>query len=119
MNIYIVSGGINTLHEDFKGPDGKSRVIPAFSVHHSSPAGIDIRGEGTAAAAAAAGMLSGVAKGATIHSVKVFKDDAAEFSAPKDDVLQGLSWIMVRAISVQGCISMESESCFSQRRAQK
>ena len=96
VNIYVVSGGVHKWHQDLAAKDGQPRVVPAYSVHHASPADIDIRGEGTAAAAAAAGLLSGVAKGATIHSVKVFRDETADFTAPKEDVLNGLNWIRVR-----------------------
>ena len=95
VNIYVVSGGVHRWHQDLATEDGQARVVPAYSVHDASPADIDIRGEGTAAAAAAAGLLSGVAKGATIHSVKVFRDETADFTAPKQDVLDGLNWIKV------------------------
>lgn len=98
VNIYVVSGGVHKWHQDFTTEDGQSRVVPAHSVHHASPADIDIRGEGTAAAGAAAGLLSGVAKGATVHSVKVFRDETPDFTAPTQDVLDGLSWIHVRQL---------------------
>lgn len=98
VNIYIVSAGINSVHADFRGINGEqaSRVKAAYTVDPASPADIDIRGEGTIAAAAAAGAVYGVAKGATLHSVKVFRDDVADYTAPTQDVLDGLSWILVR-----------------------
>jgi hypothetical protein len=84
------------VHRDFLAASGQtSRVVPAFSVDAASPADIDIRGEGTVAAAAAAGLLHGVAKAARLHSVKVFRDDTIDFVAPKEDILRGLSWILV------------------------
>lgn len=68
---------------------------PSYTVDPGSPADVDIRGEGTIAAAAAAGSLYGVAKRATLHSVKVFRDDVLDYTAPRQDVLDGLSWVVV------------------------
>lgn len=97
-NIYVVSAGINAAHIDFRGmnDDKTTRVVPAYTVDPASPADVDIRGEGTIAAAAAAGAVYGVAKGATLHSVKVFRDDVVDYTAPRQDVLDGLSWVVVR-----------------------
>lgn len=96
MNIYIVSAGVNGAHVDFRGvSNDTSRVKAAYTVDPGSPADIDIRGEGTIAAASAAGAIHGVAKSATIHSVKVFRDDVLDYTAPRQDVLDGLAWIMV------------------------
>lgn len=98
VNIYVVSAGVNGAHIDFRAMDRDqaSRVVPAYTVDPASPADVDIRGEGTIAAAAAAGAVHGVAKGATLHSVKVFRDDVVHYTAPRQDVLDGLSWVVVR-----------------------
>ena len=37
-----------------------------------------------------------MAKGATIHSVKVFRDDVSAYAAPEADVLTGVQWVVVR-----------------------
>eukprot|EP00892_Ulva_mutabilis_P007156 jgi/Ulvmu1/4812/UM020_0097.1 len=96
VNIYIVSAGINGAHIDFRAESGDqlSRVKAAYTVDPASPADLDIRGEGTIAAGTAAGAVHGVAKGATLHSVKVFRDDVLDYTAPRQDVLDGLSWIV-------------------------
>jgi subtilisin family serine protease len=96
VNVYIISSGVNAYHEDFLTADGtKSRVVAAYTVDPASPASIDIRGEGTLAAGLVAGRSQGVAKGATVHSVKVFRDDTA-YAVPKQDVIDALAWVKAR-----------------------
>ena len=97
-NIYIISAGVNAGHADFASASGTagSRVVAAHTVDAGSPADVDVRGEGTLAAGLAAGAAYGVAKAATVHSVKVFRDDSVEYSTPEAAVVEGLNFVAVR-----------------------
>jgi subtilisin family serine protease len=65
VNIYIVDAGVNASHPDFGG-----RVHAAWTWDSNYPADTDCNGHGTAVASVAAGSQFGVAKAATIWSVR-------------------------------------------------
>jgi hypothetical protein len=96
-HVYVVSAGINSKHSEFLDDMGNSsRVVAAYTLDDRFPADIDVRGEGTIAAGLVAGRTYGVAKAATVHSVKVFRDDSVQYSTPEEEVVKALHWILVR-----------------------
>ena len=100
VNIYVISAGVNAAHHEFSSGtknSSRSRVIAAYSAAADGSAAVDFRGEGTAAAALVAGRSLGVARAATIHSVKVFDDSSAVYAATEEQVLRGVRWVLVRA----------------------
>lgn len=106
VNVYVISAGVNGAHAEFAPAMGSfgaqnpsrrgSRVVAAYSTPGAGAADVDVRGEGTAAAALVAGLRYGVARGATVHSVKVFADSESEYAAPEAQVLAGVRWVVVR-----------------------
>ncbi|POS74329.1 alkaline proteinase [Diaporthe helianthi] len=78
---YIIDTGINAAHEDFGG-----RASLGYSAVTGSTA--DTVGHGTHVAGTIGGTTYGIAKSATIISVKVFQGDEGTTA----DVLDGYSW---------------------------
>jgi subtilisin family serine protease len=96
-HVYVLAAGVNAAHDEFLDEGGAgSRVCAAYTFDGAQAAGIDARGEGTLAAGLAAGRVSGVAKAAAVHSVKVVAD-GGPYEASEAAVLAGARWIAVRA----------------------
>ncbi len=83
VNIYIVDGGIRYTHTEFGG-----RARFAFDALGGN--GSDCSGHGTAVAGVAAGAVHGVAKSATIWSVRVFPCSG---ETPLSTILAGVDWV--------------------------
>merc|ERR1719210_91886 len=74
VHVYVFDTGVRTTHEDFQG-----RAISALDMtvasykecNGSVDCGVDNNGHGTHCAATVAGSKYGVAKSATVHSVKI------------------------------------------------
>jgi len=93
-HIYVLDTGIYVQHEDFEG-----RAIPTLDVSSGTlvecngdlNCAVDRQGHGTHCAGIAAGKQYGVAKGATLHAIKVMSDQGSgEFSWS----LSALDWVM-------------------------
>jgi aqualysin 1 len=83
VNIYIVDGGLRYTHTEFGG-----RAHFAFDAFGGN--GSDCNGHGTGVAGIAAGSKYGVAKGATIWSVRVFPCSG---SSSLSTILAGVDWV--------------------------
>lgn len=88
VHIYIIDSGIMGGHTQFTGRIGNGVCIVQFS-SGCSPT-IDSKGHGTSVAGIAAGSTYGVAKGATLHSVRVNDGVGATWTS---DVVAGLDWV--------------------------
>lgn len=117
VHIYMLDTGINYQHQDFNSLSGQSRIgngvnfsyfdkISGTVVNPSDT--VDCNYHGSHAASIAAGLRYGVAKGATIHPVKV-TGDAPEKSPDYYNtqcngttrvswVIQGIEWIAANHI---------------------
>mmetsp|Transcript_99240 Transcript_99240/g.319840 ORF Transcript_99240/g.319840 Transcript_99240/m.319840 type:complete len:506 (+) Transcript_99240:66-1583(+) len=93
-HIYVLDTGIYVQHEDFEG-----RAIPTLDVssgtlvecHGDLNCAVDRMGHGTHCAGIAAGKQYGVAKGATLHAMKVLSDQGSgEFSWS----ISALDWVV-------------------------
>jgi aqualysin 1 len=83
VNIYVVDGGIRYTHAEFGG-----RAHFAFDALGGN--GSDCNGHGTGVAGVAAGSVHGVAKGATIWSVRVFPCSG---TTTLSTILAGVDWV--------------------------
>lgn len=99
VNIYFLDTGLDYFHTEFKNASGASRVglsINFASNVNGNPYAVDPNnyydghGHGTHMAAVAAGLRYGVAKNATIHSVRVADNNAVSSTSL---VMQGVDWI--------------------------
>lgn len=85
VNAYIIDSGIRATHTDFGG-----RVVSAFTYINDGRGTSDCNGHGTAVAAIVGGATHGVAKGATLHSVRVL-DCLAQGTLSA--VAAGVDWV--------------------------
>ena len=83
VNIYVIDGGIRYSHVEFGG-----RAHFAYDAFGGN--GSDCNGHGTGVAAVAAGSLHGVAKAATIWSVRVFPCSS---TTTLSTILAGVDWV--------------------------
>lgn len=101
VHVYVLDTGVKMDHHDFALPGGKSRVVPTLEMWASEvmecsgpsdiTCAVDRMGHGTHCAGSAAGEKSGVAKGATVHGVKVLGDDGRGSDL---GVAMAVDWIM-------------------------
>lgn len=83
VNIYVVDGGIRYTHTEFGG-----RAHFAYDALGGN--GSDCNGHGTGVAGIAAGSVHGVAKAATIWSVRVFPCSG---TSTLSTILAGVDWV--------------------------
>ena len=72
MNLLFVFSGINYDHEEFEGRAKFDSYDPLDSENETGQQGRDCNGHGTHVAALITGKTYGVAKGATVYSMRVF-----------------------------------------------
>jgi subtilisin family serine protease len=89
VNIYIVDTGINYGHEDFEG-----RVFFGHDEMGDGYEGSDCHGHGSHVAGTAGGTRWGVAKGANLIAVRVFRCTG---STTTDAIVTALDWIAENA----------------------
>lgn len=89
VHMYIVDSGVRGGHVEFTGRIGNGACKVSFS-WGCSPT-IDQIGHGTAVASQAAGTVAGMAKGATIHPVRI---DDGDNGAYEGDLIDGLEWVL-------------------------
>ncbi|MBK5187407.1 MAG: S8 family serine peptidase [Gemmatimonadaceae bacterium] len=83
VNIYVVDGGVRYTHTEFGG-----RAHFAYDALGGN--GSDCNGHGTGVAGVAAGSVHGIAKSATIWSVRVFPCSG---TTPLSTILAGIDWV--------------------------
>ncbi|RKP27247.1 peptidase S8/S53 domain-containing protein, partial [Syncephalis pseudoplumigaleata] len=87
VNVYVIDTGININHEDIKG---RAKWGAVFGPGRNDPPTDDM-GHGTFVAGIIAGKHFGVAKKATVISVKVYRKRGDQTT---DDVISGLKWVL-------------------------
>ncbi|QOC23889.1 S8 family peptidase [Wenzhouxiangella sp. AB-CW3] len=85
VDIYILDTGIRSTHQDIAG-----RVVSAFTTFNDGLGTEDCNGHGTHVAGTAGGTTYGVAKNATLHSVRVLDCDG---DGSLSDVLAGVDFV--------------------------
>ncbi|KAF9952192.1 Secreted subtilisin-like serine protease sub11 [Mortierella alpina] len=104
ITVYVVDSGVNALHEDLEG-----KVRPGFSCRGMVSAtedmdtSDDLNGHGTHVAAIVAGDKYGVAKRASIVSVKVLKRDG---KGVPGCMVSALEWIKKNAIPGKSVVNI-------------
>ncbi|HEX8687369.1 MAG TPA: S8 family peptidase, partial [Pyrinomonadaceae bacterium] len=78
VHVYVIDSGIRTTHQEFGG-----RASVAFDNVGDSQNGEDCFGHGTHVASVVGGQTFGVAKGAQLHSVRIFNCSNAGSSIAK------------------------------------
>ncbi|MFF6994749.1 S8 family peptidase [Streptomyces sp. NPDC008313] len=91
VDAYIVDTGVRVGHLEFRG----GRAHGAYDAIKQGPGGdSDCNGHGTASAATAAGRFTGVAKGATVQSVRAFGCDG---TGTLEHIMSAVDWITAHA----------------------
>jgi len=85
VNVYILDSGIRRTHTQFTG-----RVVPAYSVFNDGYGPDGCTAHGTHVAGIVGGTTWGVAKGATLHSVRV--TDCAG-TVTTSSLIAGVDWV--------------------------
>ena len=91
VNVYVLDSGIKTLHTEFRKPTGGWRVVNDFDSFNDGQNGNDCNGHGTFIAGVIGGNTVGVAKGATLHNVRVA--GCAPNSATVSTAIAGIDWV--------------------------
>jgi subtilisin family serine protease len=89
IHVYVIDSGIRATHAELAG-----RVAAGFGAVKDGGGTGDCNGHGTAVASVAAGATYGVAKGATVHPVRVFGCDG---TGTVSAVLAGIDWVTSNA----------------------
>ncbi|MGW0141998.1 S8 family peptidase [Streptomyces calvus] len=91
VDTYIVDTGVRVGHQEFRG----GRAHGAYDAINRRPGGdSDCNGHGTASAATAAGRWTGVAKAATVRSVRAFGCDG---TGTLEHIMSAVDWITAHA----------------------
>jgi aqualysin 1 len=103
VNVYVIDTGIRTTHEEFGG-----RAFPAFDARAYENVEGDCHGHGTHIAGIVGGTRFGVAKWATLRSVRVIGCDGVGYLS---DLVAGIDWVTANHIkpavvnmSIQGSL---------------
>ena len=92
VHVYIIDTGIHYTHQDFGSRVDLAHSWDIFTYPNSTTSSIDdCNGHGTGIAAIAGGTTYGVAKGATLHAVRIAQCDNAVYS---DNVHAGISLML-------------------------
>ena len=105
VHVYIIDTGISDSHPDFAGRIGNGTDAVD---NDSDPA--DCHGHGTHVAGTAAGTTYGIAKGATIHGVRVLNCQGSGSTA---GVIAGMDWVIAN-VQTPAVANMSLGGSFSQ-----
>jgi subtilisin family serine protease len=91
VNVYVIDSGIHYSHNDFGGRAKLGRDV----VGGITPAGSDCNGHGTHVAGTIGGTTWGVAKQATLYSVRVF---SCSGGSSWETIIAGIDWVTANAL---------------------
>ncbi len=105
VHVYIIDTGISASHPDFSGRLGNGTDTVD---NDSNPS--DCHGHGTHVAGTAAGTTYGIAKGATVHGVRVLNCQGSGSTA---GVIAGMEWV-IQNVQMPAVANMSLGGSFSQ-----
>ncbi|WP_257449824.1 Ig-like domain-containing protein [Archangium lipolyticum] len=85
VHVYVLDSGIRFSHSEFGG-----RAVPGFTAFNDGNGSNDCHGHGTHVAGIIGGATYGVAKGVTLHSVRVMDCENAGYVS---DLIAGIDWV--------------------------
>ena len=88
VQAYIIDSGVQVTHREFRNSWGVSRVINDFDATGGNFN--DCNGHGTFVAGVLGGNTFGVAKGATLHNIRVGGCDSSLWTS---NVIAGINWV--------------------------
>ena len=92
VNVYVIDSGIRKSHREF---GWGARALHGYTAINDGVGSEDCNGHGTHVAAAAVGSSYGVARGATVHSVRIADCNGyASVSA----ALSGIDWVVANRV---------------------
>ncbi len=94
VHVYIIDTGVDSLNPEFAGRIGNGKSCVSQGGPYTS---LDTFGHGTAVASVAAGATFGVARNATIHSIRI-SGDAAGTSTTSIETC-GINWLATYGIT--------------------
>ncbi len=99
VHVYVVDSRMRATHAEFRNSAGQSRVGNGFDAYGGGnlPGCVpnDDQGHGTHVAGIAAGLTMGVARDATLHSVRVLDDCGFGTSSR---LISGINWIIANRV---------------------
>lgn len=90
VNAYVIDTGIRQTHQEFS-----ERIGTAYDAVTTGGTGEDCNGHGTHVAGTLGGSSYGVAKGVTLHAVRVL---GCEGSGSNSDVIEGINWVTANRV---------------------
>ncbi|WNG25329.1 S8 family serine peptidase [Cystobacter fuscus] len=85
VHAYVIDSGIRFSHSEFGG-----RAVPGFTAYEDGNGSNDCDGHGTHIAGIIGGATYGVAKGVTLHSVRVMDCENVGYVS---DLIAGIDWV--------------------------
>lgn len=94
VHVYVLDTGIRTDHQEFTGRigTGVNTTVPTTDPNRTNVTDDFSNGHGTHVAGIIGGKYYGVAKGVTIHPVKVFSRPT--YNSQLSYVIDGVNWVM-------------------------
>lgn len=90
VNVYLLDSGIRSTHTEFSG-----RIGSVLYVINDGLQGFDCNGHGTHVAGTIAGTTWGVAKRATLHSLRVLDCDG---SGSVSGIIEAMNWVRINHV---------------------
>ena len=89
VHVYVVDSGIQNTHTQFRNPNGTTRVVRDYDGVWDFQNGNDCNGHGTFVAGVIGSNNFGVAKGATLHAIRVF---GCSNETSGSTIIGGINW---------------------------
>jgi hypothetical protein len=96
VHVYVVDSGIQNTHTEFRNPNGVTRVVRDADFTVDWNVNNDCLGHGTEVAGLIGGNTFGVAKGATLHAVRIFGCQSWTFAST---IIAGVNWVSENHLS--------------------
>ncbi|WP_163989954.1 S8 family serine peptidase [Pyxidicoccus caerfyrddinensis] len=90
VHVYVIDSGLRLTHQELQG-----RATGDFNIPTDGTAGTDCYGHGTMVAGIVGGSTYGVAKGVSLHSVRVLNCNGGGYAS---DVIAGVDWVTANRI---------------------